>query len=153
MLLEGKKPLITHNINIQTTPDSASLCFFESPHTFTKPLIDVNFTGMKINAMSLLSPSGFVPTEKEANETNQISFQSVFSVIHLNTRHDFTEMLIEPYPCFGHVSYKYLNEMDDENMDEPESKNSIYLCSQNLPHPCLQFLSVFYIRNFCLGAN
>eukprot|EP00804_Cyclotella_cryptica_P012787 CCRYP_010547-RA/>CCRYP_010547-RA protein AED:0.05 eAED:0.05 QI:183/0.85/0.81/1/0.76/0.63/22/985/2990 len=95
---------------------------FGSPHIFTQPLVDINLSNIVSSANCLLSQAGwFVPVAEESEKCNKIIFQSMISAMHLNTRHDYMECLIEPYPCYAHATYKVLlEETGTNNQNEPE---------------------------------
>jgi hypothetical protein len=91
-----------------------SLCC-RSCHTFADPLIEINFSSIKATVSSLLSSDGSIiaSNAEESNPPNQLSFKGVFSgAKYLNTRHNFMEWLIEPYPCFRKARYKVATDDD-----------------------------------------
>lgn len=98
---------------------------FGSSHMFTQPLVDINLRSVESNATGLLSKYGrLVPISEESNECNKIVFHGMISAMHLNTRHDYMECLMEPFPCFAHATYKvFLTEDGTDHDNEPESKH------------------------------
>jgi hypothetical protein len=98
---------------------------FGSSHMFTQPLVDISLRSIESSVTGLLSKYGrFVPIDEESNECNKIIFHSMISAMHLNTRHDYMECLMEPFPCFAHATYKvFLEEAGTDHDNEPESKH------------------------------
>ena len=140
---KGKKSGDTHfDISLSFTVNSAVLSFGSSM-TFTNPLFEVRLQASAY-ASALLSAQTwwFVPErdneekdtiseyskgeeESDGERSNEVRFQSLFSVHYLNTKHDHMECLIEQYPSFGHFTYKtFMNEALIYYGDDPESKST-----------------------------
>jgi hypothetical protein len=108
-------------ISLNFVVDSVILSFGSS-HALNS-LVEVQFSQISVNSSALLSESGwFLPG---SGDCNQINFRSMMSAQYLNTKHDHIERAIEPYPCYGSVSYK-VDLPDSKNNDDSESKLQKY---------------------------
>lgn len=119
------------DVCIAASVDSAVLCF-GSAHTFAAPLVEAAFSSVSLQLFSLLSDDGgFVaqrPTGNHSVESNKdvflddgnnvVQFRSTLSVMFLNTKHNHMECFIEPYPCFGHASYKTMQPDPHDNFPD-----------------------------------
>ncbi|KAL7553819.1 hypothetical protein ACHAWF_017158 [Thalassiosira exigua] len=111
-----------------------AVLLFGSSHTFTNPLLEAEFSQVSFNGSALVSSETgwLVPEIKgdgrgtnhairsvsndvessgcsgqwETGEGNEVRFSSTLTLKYLNTKHDHMECFIEPYPCFGHLTYK-----------------------------------------------
>ena len=92
---------------------------FGSSHA-VNPLVEVQLSRISLSSSALLTESGwFLP---DGEDRNKINFRSIMSAHYLNTKHNHMETAIEPYPCYGSLSYK-VDLPDSQNSDGSESKS------------------------------
>lgn len=127
------KPMIgQYNVSVAAVVDRAMLTF-GSAHTFTKPLLYVEFSLVSMSSSARLSPGFEFVSERDNSgdqsslgsdlqlhdrEGNFIHFRSTLQVKYLNRKHDHMECLLEPYPCFGNMSYKVFFQDSNSNFEE-----------------------------------
>jgi len=101
-------------------------------------LVEAAFSSISLQLFSLLSDDGgFVaqrPTGNHSVESNKddfvdddnnvVQFRSTLSVMFLNTKHNHMECFIEPYPCFGHASYKIVQHDPHDNFPDDNEEFS-----------------------------
>ncbi len=126
------KPIIDQfNLSVTAVVDRAMLTF-GSAHTYTKPLLYVEFSLVSMSSSALLSSSCKFVSERDISgdqsslrsdvhldtkEGNCIHFRSTLEVKYLNRKHDHMESLLEPYPCFGNINYKVFSQDSNSNFD------------------------------------
>ena len=115
---KGSKSDIQYDVTLVVSVGIARLRF-GSAHTFTNPLIETRISQVSINSSALLSSkTGWFVPEKDFNagdggklkddngNNNQIHFESVISASYLNAKHNHTESLIDPFPCYSSASFR-----------------------------------------------
>ena len=140
-VMRAKSADMQYNISITFALDSA-IVRFGSSHTFSNPLFEAECFHTNMHATALVSSQTrwFVAETKcdedqeESEERIALYFQSSFSVHYLNTKHDHMECLIEPYPSFGHLSYKTFFQDMEAYGDDPNTSTFVVLikCPRSL---------------------
>jgi len=143
----GIKPMIgQYNVSVSAVVDRAMLTF-GSAHTFTKPLLYVEFFLVSMSSSARLSHGFEFVSERDNSgdqsslgsdlqlderEGNFIHFRSTLQVNYLNRKHDHMECLLEPYPCFGNMSYKVFFQDSNSNF-EGDHKTSSFSVNVDCP--------------------
>ena len=134
-VMQAKSAEMQYNISLTFALDSA-IVRFGSCHTFSNPLFEAGCFQTNMHASALVSSqTGWFIAEtncdediqEESKERNALYFQSSFSVHYLNTKHDHMECLIEPYPSFGHLSYKTFFQDMEAYGDDPNTSTFVVL--------------------------
>lgn len=102
-----------YSLSVDVVVDSVSVCFGCS-HA-TNSLVEIQFAQISLCARALLSEAGaFLP---DLEDRNRICFRSVISARYLNTKHNHMEAAIEPYPCYGSLTYRIDATQQDEESE------------------------------------
>ena len=134
--MQNKQADMLYNISITFALDTNAILRFGSSHTYANPLFEAECFQTNMHASALVSSqTGWFVTEtkceedilgqEESEEENALYFQSSFSVHYLNTKHDHMECLIEPYPSFGHLSYKTFFQDMEAYGDDPHTSTFV----------------------------
>lgn len=156
---KGSKSDIQYDVTLVVSVGIARLRF-GSAHTFTNPLIETRISQVSINSSALLSSkTGWFVPEKDFNagdggklkgdngNNNQIHFESVISASYLNAKHNHTESLIDPFPCYSSASFRaYPQDGDDGDAKEGMHSSTSY-------HLFVLYASIFFFSSISLQLD